>query len=93
MNLAKGQVFDGEAGAPWALADYGEEDRPKLVRLLAAAELSVGAQVLEPGCGTGRLTAGLADAVGPPGRIVALALSRTWLALAPTVCQAMGQAT
>ena len=70
MNAAKAALFDAEAEAP-----YGDADQPKIARLLAAAELGRGMQVLEPGCGTGRLTAVLAEAVGPQGQLVALDIS------------------
>ena len=76
MNQAKARFFDAQAEAPWAAAPYGPEERPKIRRLLAEARIAAGAWVLEPGCGTGRLTAVLADAVGPTGRVVALDISR-----------------
>ena len=76
MNLAKAAAFDAEVSASWAAAPYAAEDGPKIARLLAAAEIDVGMQVLEPGCGTGRLTVALADRVGPHGRVVALDISR-----------------
>jgi len=76
MNTAKATLFDAEAEAPWAAAPFGEADQPKIARLLEATTLGAGAQVLEPGCGTGRLTAVLAEAVGPQGRVVALDISR-----------------
>ena len=75
MNAAKAALFDAEVGAPWAAAPYADADQPKIARLLAAAELGTGAKVLEPGCGTGRLTTVLADAVGPQGHVVALDIS------------------
>ncbi len=75
MNAAKAALFDAEACAPWATASYGDEEQPKITRLLASAELGAGAQVLEPGCGTGRLTTVLADVVGQQGRVVALDIS------------------
>jgi demethylmenaquinone methyltransferase/2-methoxy-6-polyprenyl-1,4-benzoquinol methylase len=43
--------------------------------LLRQAELEPGQWVLEPGCGTGRLTRLLAEAVGPRGRVLALDIS------------------
>ena len=52
MNHAKAAFFDNEVAAPWAAAAYGEEERPKIARLLAAAEITLGARVLEVGCGT-----------------------------------------
>jgi len=80
MNLAKAAFFDAEATAPWAAAPYGAEERPKLARLLAAAEIGPGTRVLEVGCGTGRLTEVLADAVAPDGLVVALDISAQMLA-------------
>ena len=80
MNQVKARFFDAEAAAPWAAAAYGEAERPKLARLLSAAEVGPGTRVLEVGCGTGRLTALLADAVGPEGHVVALDISPKMLA-------------
>jgi demethylmenaquinone methyltransferase/2-methoxy-6-polyprenyl-1,4-benzoquinol methylase len=53
------------------MADFLPEHEPKLVRFMAAWGLRPGARVLEPGCGTGRLTQRLAAAVGPHGLVVA----------------------
>ena len=80
MNHEKAVFFDAEAAAPWAAAPYGDEERPKSARLLAAAEVGPGTRVLEVGCGTGRLTELLADAVGPEGRVLALDISAKMLA-------------
>jgi len=75
MNRVKAEYFDTMATAPWAVDPFPAEDQPKLARLFMAAAVHPGAQVLEPGCGTGRLTMLLADAVGPTGRVVALDIS------------------
>jgi len=75
MNRSKAEYFDTMATAPWAAHPFRAEDQPKLARLLMAAALHPGAYVLEPGCGTGRLTELLADAVGPTGRVLALDIS------------------
>ena len=75
MNLAKAALFDAEAHASWAAAPYATEDQPKIARLLNAAEIDPGARLLEPGCGTGRLTVMLANAAGLHGRVVALDIS------------------
>ncbi len=75
MNIAKAVYFDGEVNAPWAAAEYGENEAPKIRRLLADARISRGLRLLEPGCGTGRLTEILAGAVGPRGRVEALEIS------------------
>ena len=75
MNRAKVAYFDTMATMPWAADPFGPEEQPKIARLLAAAEIRPGVCILEPGCGTGRLTAILADATGPTGRVLALDIS------------------
>ena len=75
MNLAKAAFFDTQVDAPWAAAQYGPDEAPKILRLLTEARIHAGLRVLEPGCGTGRLTEILADAVGPSGRVEALEIS------------------
>jgi ubiquinone/menaquinone biosynthesis C-methylase UbiE len=75
MNRAKAAYFDTQATAPWAVDPIPEKDRPKIARLLTAAEIQPGLHILEPGCGTGRLTGILAEAVGPHGRVLALDIS------------------
>ncbi|MCB2225041.1 MAG: methyltransferase domain-containing protein [Desulfarculaceae bacterium] len=76
MNQDKAEFFDAQVEADWAAIEYGETERPKLARLLASGELGPGQAVLEPGCGTGRLTAELASVVGPGGRLLALDISQ-----------------
>jgi predicted RNase H-like nuclease/protein-L-isoaspartate O-methyltransferase len=75
MNQHKAAYFDKMAAAPWAAQPFQAKDKPKIDRLLAAAEIHPGMRVLEPGCGTGRLTAILAEAVGPSGHVLALDIS------------------
>lgn len=79
-NQQKAEFFDGQVLEPWAAAEYGPNERPKLERLLDQAQLRPGQRVLEPGCGTGRLTHLLAQAVGPAGQVVALDISPRMLA-------------
>lgn len=79
MNLEKAAFFDGQVEEDWAAAEYGEDERPKLARLFMSGELLPGQQVLEPGCGTGRLTSQLASLLGPAGRLVALDISPVML--------------
>lgn len=74
--------FDGQVRAPWASDEYGPEERRKLDRLLAALAPLRGLRVLEPGCGTGRLTEVLAREVGPEGRVVAMDISPAMVAAA-----------
>lgn len=75
MNVAKAAFFDGQVNAPWAATEYGEDEAPKIRRLLTEAHIRDGLRLLEPGCGTGRLTEILAGAVGPSGRVDALEIS------------------
>lgn len=75
MNQVKAAYFDTMVTAPWAVQPFRPEEQPKLDRLLALAEIQPGMRILEPGCGTGRLTAILAEAVGPRGRVLALDIS------------------
>jgi demethylmenaquinone methyltransferase/2-methoxy-6-polyprenyl-1,4-benzoquinol methylase len=75
MNVAKAAFFDGQVSAPWAATEYGEDEAPKIRRLLTEAHIRDGLRLLEPGCGTGRLTEILAGAVGPSGRVDALEIS------------------
>ena len=77
MNRAEAAHFDTQATAAWTVDPFQENDRPKIARLLAAAEIQPGMHVLEPGCGTGRLTGILAEAVGPHGGVLALDISAT----------------
>jgi len=75
MNQDKARFFDAQVEADWAAGEYGATERPKLVRLLRLGRLGPGLRVLEPGCGTGRLSLVLAQMVGPGGRLVALDIS------------------
>jgi demethylmenaquinone methyltransferase/2-methoxy-6-polyprenyl-1,4-benzoquinol methylase len=76
MNQVKARFFDAEAATSWAVAPFGAAEQPKIARLLVAAAIRPGAWVLEPGCGTGRLTGILADAVGPAGQVLACDISQ-----------------
>lgn len=80
MNRDKAKFFDAQAGADWAADEYGEVERPKLERLLKQSELGPGQRVLEPGCGTGRLSQVLAQVVGPAGHLVAMDISAAMVA-------------
>jgi demethylmenaquinone methyltransferase/2-methoxy-6-polyprenyl-1,4-benzoquinol methylase len=90
MNQAKAHYFDSQATAPWAVDPFPSKDRPKIARLPTAAEIQPGMHVLEPGCGTGRLTGILAEAVGPHGRVLALDISA---AMAPACRDRIGERT
>ncbi|MBU1003993.1 MAG: class I SAM-dependent methyltransferase [Proteobacteria bacterium] len=75
MYADKTRFFDAQAQAPWAAADYGQDEAPKLERLFAHTDPLAGCTVLEPGCGTGRLTAELARKVGPKGHVLGMDIS------------------
>jgi len=64
------------------MADFAPEDLPKLEALLRLWDIRPGARVLEVGCGAGRLTARVAEAVGPTGEVVAMDLSGEMIRLA-----------
>jgi ubiquinone/menaquinone biosynthesis C-methylase UbiE len=75
MYESKVAYFDANVAAPWAAAEYGPEEISKLDRLFAHIGPLRGLKVLEPGCGTGRLTEILSDHVGPTGVVIALDIS------------------
>jgi demethylmenaquinone methyltransferase/2-methoxy-6-polyprenyl-1,4-benzoquinol methylase len=72
---AKAVFFDGQVRAEWAAEAYGAGEQPKLARLFDALDPLAGVRLLEPGCGTGRLTELLAREVGPKGLVVATDIS------------------
>jgi ubiquinone/menaquinone biosynthesis C-methylase UbiE len=76
MNSEQSAFFDSQADASWADEPYGCEQAPKLERLAQHCGTLVGRTVLEPGCGTGRLTQWLAGAVGPTGFVYGCDISR-----------------
>ena len=80
-HLSKARFFDdvAERGL-WR--DFPPEHRPKVRRLLARLKLAPGMTVLEPGCGTGRLTARLLRRVQPGGRIIANDISPSMIGTA-----------
>jgi SAM-dependent methyltransferase len=71
----KSSFFDTQAREDWAVKDYGPDERKKLDRLLAMTGPLAGLRVLEPGCGTGRLTERLVLEVGSLGYVVAVDIS------------------
>jgi ubiquinone/menaquinone biosynthesis C-methylase UbiE len=76
MNNKQAAFFDSQVDASWADAPYGHEEAPKLERLARHCGPLAGRIVLEPGCGTGRLSQWLACAVGPAGFVHACDISR-----------------
>jgi ubiquinone/menaquinone biosynthesis C-methylase UbiE len=72
---AKAAYFDENVTAPWAAAEYGPEEKTRLDRLFKHTGSLKGYKILEPGCGTGRLTEILSDHVGEQGSVTALDVS------------------
>jgi ubiquinone/menaquinone biosynthesis C-methylase UbiE len=64
------------------MAEFQEEEQRKLATHLARWVLTPGLRVLEPGCGTGRLTELLAGRVGLEGEVLAFDVSPEMVALA-----------
>lgn len=80
-RLTKAGFFDELAGRGlWR--GFSREERPQLARLLAGLRMARGMTVLEPGCGTGRLTERLLKRVGPRGRVIANDISPCMIAAA-----------
>lgn len=75
MYREKAAFFDAQVTAGWAGSPYGQEDMEKVGELFSLLPDLQGRSVLEPGCGTGRLTCCLAAEVGTNGRVTALDVS------------------
>jgi demethylmenaquinone methyltransferase/2-methoxy-6-polyprenyl-1,4-benzoquinol methylase len=75
MNRAKAEFFDSQVEEAWATSAFGPDEMGKIDRMLRPAGLGKGMRVIEPGCGTGRLTVILADIVGPQGQVLGLDIS------------------
>jgi demethylmenaquinone methyltransferase/2-methoxy-6-polyprenyl-1,4-benzoquinol methylase len=67
--------FDSQVNAVWSSMVYGEDEQKKLERLFSHVGSFEGMTVLEPGCGTGRLTEVLSNQVGSEGKVVAMDIS------------------
>ncbi len=75
MNQAKADFFDSQVNEPWAASEFGPEEREKVNRMLRKAQFREGMRIIEPGCGTGRLTSVLASTVGSGGFVHAMDIS------------------
>lgn len=75
MYSIKAAYFDENVNALWASSEYGPDEMDKLNRLFQHTGPLRGLRILEPGCGTGRLTEILSDQAGEEGYIVALDIS------------------
>lgn len=79
---ANANLYDKQVDARWAMDAYGPKEQKKIDRLLSAAGPLEGLRILEPGCGTGRLTALLAAQVGLTGCVVAMDISPQMITVA-----------
>ncbi len=75
MNREKASFFDTQADQEWADAEYTPEEMAKIQRLIQETGITTGTGIIEPGCGTGRLTKILSDTVGDEGRVIAFDIS------------------
>jgi len=75
MNNAKAEFFDSQVDEPWASSAFGPAEMRTIDRMLRQADFREGMRVIEPGCGTGRLTAILAELVGRTGFVLASDIS------------------
>jgi demethylmenaquinone methyltransferase/2-methoxy-6-polyprenyl-1,4-benzoquinol methylase len=75
LNLTKAAFFDTQVAEKWAAAEYSPVETAKIHRMLDLAHIAYGNKVIEPGCGTGRLTEILSKSVGPHGSILSMDLS------------------
>lgn len=75
MNQAKADFFDSQVSEPWAASEFGPDEREKVNRMLRQAQFREGMRIIEPGCGTGRLTAVLASVAGSGGFVHAMDIS------------------
>ena len=81
MNTHSAACFDALASdVLWRT--FTPEEQSKVDVFVRCWGIRPGDRVLEPGCGSGRLTAVLADLTGPTGRVVAFDCSAEFLRLA-----------
>ncbi len=75
MNREKASFFDTQADQDWADEEYTPEETAKIRRLIQETGITAGTRIIEPGCGTGRLTKILSDTVGDKGHLIAFDIS------------------
>ena len=73
--------FD-RCAAEGVMAAFSAEEEPRIERLVRTWVLAPGRRVLEPGCGSGRLTERLARGVAPGGQVLAFDISPGMIAKA-----------
>lgn len=81
----KAEFFDQYA-EQWDQEGFSDEQMEKVGALLTRLEIKPGMTILEPGCGSGRLTKVLSELVGPAGHVIAVDIS-------PKMIEVCGRAT
>uniref|UniRef100_A0A7C4RTK4 Class I SAM-dependent methyltransferase n=1 Tax=Desulfatirhabdium butyrativorans TaxID=340467 RepID=A0A7C4RTK4_9BACT len=76
IDQEKAAFFDRQAMEAWANDAYTPDEIRHIDRMLRMAAIGTGSRVLEPGCGTGRLTGILCLAVGETGYVLAADISQ-----------------
>ena len=71
LNPAKAHFFDSEVESEWSSKEYDQDELIKIERILTTGLVQDGSRLVEPGCGTGRLTLIIAERIGPNGLVVA----------------------
>ncbi len=82
MYRQKAVFFDQQVNESWAAKEYGEQEEKSLKILFSEAGPFEKMKILEPGCGTGRLTRILSDRAGPDGLVVAMDISANMVSAA-----------
>jgi len=82
MNDSDIGAFFDECARNGFLESFSPDDEEKLAELFKRWDISKDMRIVEPGCGSGRLTQRLADAVGPGGLVYAFDLSEEMIRLA-----------
>ncbi|MBF0103349.1 MAG: methyltransferase domain-containing protein, partial [Desulfobacterales bacterium] len=75
MNKEKSAFFDCQADEEWADAAYTIEEIAKVNQLIQQTGIKHGSRIIEPGCGTGRLTEILEKTIGDQGHLIAFDIS------------------
>ena len=76
LDQVKAAFFDTQVDNKWASADYTSAERQIIEQVIRSTGIGKGMNILEPGCGTGRLTEILARQVTCSGSVLALDMSR-----------------
>lgn len=71
MHTEKAAYFDTQVDSQWASREYTADELHRIDRMLQLAGFMPSMRILEPGCGTGRLTEVLADRLQGTGFILA----------------------